>query len=788
MESESNINKTYLSNRGYGLLKSDFDYKLLNNIREELTVCPRNLTSFGGNMTSYKIYVESKKKLYIPKYYGLQKFGIPDNNKLLNGIDINIKFNGKLREEQIKPVEKYLEAAKDPIKMGGLINLSCAAGKCMGINTPIIMYDGSIKKVQDIKVGDKLMGDDSTPRNVLSLARGREMMYDVIPKKGDKYTVNESHILSLRSSVNLTKKIKKDTIVDIPLVDYLNLPKSYHGRGGPLLGYRVGIDFPEKKVDLEPYFLGYWLGDGTSRGLGIKGKQKNKLLDMLRKHKLINNKHIPELYKCNSREVRLELLAGVIDSDGSLSHCGYDIIQKRENLLDDIIYLARSLGFAAYKNKCEKSCIYKGEKKTGTYYRTNIHGEGVETIPVKCERKKASKRKQIKNVLNTRVRIEKKEVDNYYGFTLDGNHRYLLGDFQVTHNTVMALNIISKLQKKTLVVVHKDFLLKQWRERIEQFLPTASVGLIKAKVIDIEDKDIVVGSLQSLSMKDYDKGTFDEFGCVIYDEIHHLSAEVFSRSLFKTNFKYSLGLSATMTRKDGLTKVFKWHIGDIVYKNKKKNIDNVDVICYKYYNDNQIYSKEETLYNNKPNMARMINNICEFEPRIIFIINIIKMIKKKENNRNILVLSDRRNHLKEIKKGIEKLGIGNSGYYVGGMKNDELKNSEDNCDILLGTFSMASEGMDIPKLDTVILASPKSDIQQSVGRILRKKPEDRTYIPLIIDIQDMFSMFINQGKKRIKYYDKCKYNIKYIELNNKRDTKKEDELNELLSKGICLIK
>jgi superfamily II DNA or RNA helicase len=184
----------------------------------------------------------------------------------------------------------------------------------------------------------------------------------------------------------------------------------------------------------------------------------------------------------------------------------------------------------------------------------------------------------------------------------------------------------------------------------------------------------------------------------------------------------------------------------------------------------------------------MINNICEFEPRIIFIINIIKMIKKKENNRNILVLSDRRNHLKEIKKGIEKLGIGNSGYYVGGMKNDELKNSEDNCDILLGTFSMASEGMDIPKLDTVILASPKSDIQQSVGRILRKKPEDRTYIPLIIDIQDMFSMFINQGKKRIKYYDKCKYNIKYIELNNKRDTKKEDELNELLSKGICLIK
>jgi superfamily II DNA or RNA helicase len=820
------IIKTTITNRGYGLLKSEFNYKELNNIRDELTVTPRSMNSFG-NPVSYKIYTESEKKLYIPTYYGLQKFGFPDKNKLPESVNISLKFIGNLRDNQKKPVKAFLDACNDDLKMGGLINLQCAAGKCHGINTPIIMYDGSIKKVQDIKVGDKLMGDDSTPRNVLSLARGHEMMYDVIPNKGDKYTVNESHILSLRSSVNMTKKIKKGSIVDIALVDYLNLLKSYQSIDGSLLGYRVGIDFPKKKVDLEPYFLGYWLGDPSSRGVGIntieecvinyytnyakklglkivkhdnngticptyfstndriKGNTKNKLLDMLRKYKLIKNKYIPELYKCNSREVRLELLAGIIDSAGSLSHSGYDIMQKKEELLDDIIYLSRSLGFAAYKNKYEKNYMYKGVKKTETYYITNIHGDGIETIPVKCEIKKASKYERIEDHLNTRITIKKKEIDNYYGFTLDGNHRYLLGDFQVTHNTVMSLYIITKLQKKTLVIVHKDFLLKQWKERIEQFIPDARVGLIKAKVIDIEDKDIVMGSLQSLSMKDYDKGTFDEFGLVICDEVHNFAAEVFSRALQKINCQYSLGLSATITRKDGLTKVFKWHLGEIVFKTNKKKIENVNVICYEYFVDDTTYCNECMLFNNKPNMAKMINNICEYEPRTDKIVNIIKNLKEKEKDRNLLVLSDRRNHLLELKNKLVNLNIGIPGFYVGGMSDTELKESENNCDILLGTFSMASEGLDISKLDTVLLASPRSNIQQSVGRILRKKEEDRTYIPLIIDIIDYFSFFINQGDKRNKYYKKCKYNIQQIQCNVHKD---ENNINELFNKGKCLIK
>ena len=131
--------------------------------------------------------------------------------------------------------------------------------------------------------------------------------------------------------------------------------------------------------------------------------------------------------------------------------------------------------------------------------------------------------------------------------------------------------IISMLKKKTIVVVHKDFLMTQWRDRILQFLPEARIGKIQQNTIDIEDKDIVLSMVQSLSMKEYDEDTFNSFGLAVFDECHHLGAEVFHKSMAKVSSKYMLGLSATPDRKDGLRKVFEWFIGPIVYMTKEKN-------------------------------------------------------------------------------------------------------------------------------------------------------------------------------------------------------------------------
>jgi hypothetical protein len=348
----------YLGQKGYSIYKKNLSIEQQNDLRRELMVQAK-VPNSPVKTEPFPIYLESAEKIYVPRYFGYKKFGSCDI-KIEDGEDIDLSFNGSLRDYQENIVNKFIKhITKNTFIGGGLIDVYAGAGKCMCKNTPIIMYDGSIKMVQDVKVGDQLMGDDSTPRNVLSLARGRETMYDIIPNKGDKYTVNESHILSLKSSFNHSKKYKKGEIYDISIKDYLNLPKSFHGPGGPLLGYRVGVDFPYKEVDIEPYFLGIWIGDGSKRNLGITNidipiidycyeyarrleldirkcdsnttrcpsyfitshnKKPNSLIESFHKYNLLNNKHIPHDFKCNSRQVRLELLAGIIDSDGSLNH------------------------------------------------------------------------------------------------------------------------------------------------------------------------------------------------------------------------------------------------------------------------------------------------------------------------------------------------------------------------------------------------------------------------------------------------------------------------------------
>ena len=368
-----------LSNKGYIIIKDEYTDKEIKNIKDTLSVSPYSpYQSKFSPPPSFPIYQESIRKLYLPRYWALENLGQPKKFNINQGTNINIKFNGGLRPIQEEAVSVFMKNCY-PEYGGGILCLGCGQGKSLAKNTPVIMYNGTIKMIQDVKIGDQLMGDDSTPRNVINLGRGMEMMYDIIPTKGDTYTVNESHILSLKCSTN-HGQFKKENVYDIPLKDYINLPNSYNGRGGILLGYRVGVDFSFKKVDIDPYFLGYWLGDENY--FAKDKKTQNTLLDVLNKYNLINNKHIPHNYKCNSREIRLQVLAGFIDSDGSVSNNEYVIIQKNETLLDDIIYLARSLGFACYK-------------KIGTFYRTCIHGKGLEEIPVKCEHKKIQPGKTI---------------------------------------------------------------------------------------------------------------------------------------------------------------------------------------------------------------------------------------------------------------------------------------------------------------------------------------------------------------------------------------------------------
>lgn len=358
--------------------------------------------------------------------------------------------------------------------------------------------------------------------------------------------------------------------------------------------------------------------------------------------------------------------------------------------------------------------------------------------------------------------------------------------------TVLALNIISMLKKKTIVIVHKDFLMTQWRDRIKQFLPEARIGKIQQNTIDIEDKDIVLAMVQSLSQKEYDSEVFSSFGLAVFDECHHLGAEVFSKSMGKVASKYMLGLSATPDRKDGLRKVFEWFIGPMLYSSKSDiNKDYIETRIYEYYDDHKIYSKLEIGYNKKPCMPRMINNISDHIPRNLFINEIVK--KEYETGRKILILGDRREYLNRTEKWIkENINPNIVGQYVGGMKPSELRDSQEK-DIILGTFSMASEGMDIPKLNTIVLASPKSDVVQSVGRILREKANVRKFHPLVIDIKDThpnLNVFNRQCDKRISFYKKSNHNINLYSMDGtvaKIEKRKSQKTKEIFEIKECLI-
>jgi len=331
--------------------------------------------------------------------------------------------------------------------------------------------------------------------------------------------------------------------------------------------------------------------------------------------------------------------------------------------------------------------------------------------------------------------------------------------------TVLALYIIALLQVKTIVVVHKDFLMTQWRDRILEFLPDAKIGKIQQSTIDIEGKDIVLAMVQSLSMKEYDNDIFRSFGFAVYDECHHLGAEVFHKSMMKVSSKYNLGLSATPNRKDGLRKVFEWYIGPMVYMTTDKNSDHIETRIYEFTCDNPSYSKDEILYNGQPCYPRMINNITECQERNQFIYKLI--LDQHKTGRRILVLSDRRGFLDQAMEWLnQEIHSNVAGLYVGGMKPHELRESQVK-DIILGTFSMASEGMDIPALNTILLSSPKSDVVQSVGRILREKADKRKFHPMVIDIDDChpnLERFGKQCSKRTTYYKSQNHDITLYKL------------------------
>jgi len=374
-------------------------------------------------------------------------------------------------------------------------------------------------------------------------------------------------------------------------------------------------------------------------------------------------------------------------------------------------------------------------------------------------------------------------VDTYMRSVTDGFGGGLLEVPCGRGKTICALSIIAKLKKKTLVIVHKGFLMNQWIERIEQFLPNTRIGRIQGKICDIEDKDIVIGMLQSLSMKEYPYNLFSSFGLIVVDEVHHIAAEVFVRSLFKIVTPCVLGLSATMQRKDGLSKVFKMFLGDIIYKEKREGTDNVIVRAYDYICEDDEFNEMEYDFRGNPKYSTMISKLCKFVPRSEFILDLVRDLYNSNDGQQIMILAHNKNLLNYLFKAIEEREIASVGYYLGGMKEKDLKISETK-NIIIATYAMASEALDIKTLTTLVMATPKTDVTQSIGRILRAKHTQ----PIVIDIVDQHDVFLNQYRKRYTYYKKENYTVMRASSKDPTNLKGKSIPTEIIPKGKCLIK
>lgn len=385
---------------------------------------------------------------------------------------------------QIPGITEHIEDGGVPRATLSFFLAPTGVGKCLDPNTEVMLFSGATTRAQDVVVGDLLMGPDSTARTVLSTTTGIGPMYKISPTKGKAFVCNDVHVLTL---------VATDTnkVIDIPLNEYITKSKTFKHRHK--LFMPNAVNFPWRPwPNVDPYFLGAWFGDGTknlSNSAPSITTMDKAVVDCcravantfaLRVHKVVDKRgsksarydivgtmgrsnplteelrrtvgdasKVPDAVKYGSRAVRLSFLAGIIDTDGSLMHNSYEVSQKRKQYANDIAFIARSLGFSAYVKPCKK---FSQNGTVGTYYRLCISGD-TDQIPVRIGYKKASPRQQKKSVRRNGFTVTSVGIGEYAGFTLDGDGRFLLGDFTVTHNTTGLITV-----SKTAMLANKKVL------------------------------------------------------------------------------------------------------------------------------------------------------------------------------------------------------------------------------------------------------------------------------------------------------------------------------------------
>ena len=677
----------------------DFTDSQLEKISTDLQIAQEpSKYNFSAQPKYICLFEQEGDDVYVPFCYD-NNLDRPGREKFTSR---NIVFKGQLREEQ-KTVKS--QAINHLNNIGStLISAACGFGKCLQKDTPVLLYDGTIKYVQNINIGDELMGDDSLPRKVITTCSGTEQMYKIISETGESFGCNKSHILTLKiighkdiefrnnkfivtifdkntlnfleqsfntmiSAKNFLKNIFENNTIDIPLNIYLDLPRNVKDN---LRLYKSCTQFQEKQMSESPCKY-------ISRNIQTS---------------------IPLEYKYNSIQNRVILILSIIEQYGTLREYGYDLSIQNGDFTKDIQYIVHSLGLhTVYTNGIIK--IFGHIQNDAII--SNMFAKFI-VVPI----------------------ID----DTYYGFTIDGNGRFLLGNFTVTHNTAMSIYISSKINLKTLILCHRVVLINQWRDSIKRFCPDSSVQILSSKS-RMEDNDFYI--INAANVSKHDREFYKDIGFVIVDEAHLIMAEKLSYCMRYILPRYLLGLSATPYRNDGLDILMELYFG-------KNRIER------KLYRPHTVYKistgiKPEVKLNRmgKVDWGSVIDSISNNNDRNEMIITVIKNFKDKV----FLVLCKRVSQAEYI---VERLKQENEDVTSLIGSQQEYKQESR---ILVGTAQKVGTGFDHPLLNSLILAC---DVEQYfiqyLGRVFRRTDTQ----PTIFDFVDKYGLLEKHFKTRKDIY------------------------------------
>lgn len=726
--------------------------------------------------------------------------------------------------------EYQYETVNRLVKYGQMI--SRLATGCHAKGTRVLMYDGTFKKVEDVVVGDQLMGPDSQPRTVLTLCRGRETMYEITPiSGGHPFIVNANHILSLKqTNVGKERGARSHTtgqVVNITVRDYLKWSKS---KKHIFKLYRSqGVQFANSnKLPLDPYVLGLLLGDASLRKSGVtistpdieivnylhewsrmnflelnyspdknskawtigfrrhkfpgykesvgqKNTFRNSLNKVLFELGLQNttsaNKFIPYQYKVASREDRLKILAGLLDTDGYCSHNGFDYVSKSKQLAEDVAFVARSVGLKVSESI---KTIRTGDYAGNTYYRLHISGN-CEIIPNLVARKKAEPRKQIKSPTMTGFSIKELPENDYYGFQLDGDHLYLLDDFTVTHNsgkTRVAELAFARIRRPTLFITTRALLMYQMKERFEADfnIPVSVIGDGQFGLEGDETKlglftVAMVQTLQSrlegpshgdrgekramkLAIQKQTIELLNKFEFIILEEAHEASGfGYYDICRHCKNAMYRLALTATPFMRAGQEANMRLMAvsGPVGITVSEKMLIDRGILARPYFKTIHLHNRPKYLRKDLKWQSAYRLGIVENEERNGLIIEEAK--RAINHGLTVMCLVNQKMHGKILKQKFKEAGI--RVEFIYGENNaqerkeclDKLKNRE--IDVLIGS-TILDVGVDVPAVGMIILAGAgKAEVavRQRIGRGLRAKKTGPN-VCFVVDFDDPFNKYL----------------------------------------------